>query len=65
VTDRRAAYERDGFLVIEGFLDGATYHALIERAGEIVRAFWLEAFSSFTTHEHASGSQVRSEGPEG
>jgi phytanoyl-CoA hydroxylase len=56
VTDRRAAYERDGFLVIEGFLDGATCDALIERAGEIVRAFRPETVSVFTTHEQTRRS---------
>jgi hypothetical protein len=35
VTDRRVAYERDGFLVVEGFFDHATCDALIERAGQV------------------------------
>ena len=56
MTDRRAAYERDGFLVIEGFLDGPTCDALIERAGEIVRTFRPETVSIFTTHEQTRRS---------
>src|SRR5678816_2691612 len=67
-TDRRSAYERDGFLVLEGFLDHASCDALIERAGEIVRAFRPEAYSIFTTREQTrrsddyflgSGDQIR------
>lgn len=68
MTDRRAAYERDGFLVLERFLDAASCDALIERAGEIVRAFRPETYSIFTTHDQArrsdayfleSGDQIR------
>jgi len=68
MTDPRAAYERDGFLVLERFLDDATCDALIERAGEIVRAFRPETISIFTTHEQTrrsdayfleSGDQIR------
>jgi phytanoyl-CoA hydroxylase len=56
VTDLRADFERDGFLVRERFLDHATCDALIERAGEIVRAFRPETISIFTTHEQARRS---------
>jgi phytanoyl-CoA hydroxylase len=67
-TDRRAAYERDGFLVLERFLDAASCDALVDRAGEIVRAFRPETISIFTTHEQTrrsddyfleSGDQIR------
>lgn len=56
MTERRAAFERDGFLVLEGFLSGAACDALIERAGEIVRAFRPETYSVFTTREQARRS---------
>ena len=68
MTDRRADYERDGFLVLERFLDDASCDALIERAGEIVRAFSPETYSIFTTREQTrrtddyfleSGDQIR------
>jgi phytanoyl-CoA hydroxylase len=68
VTDRRAAYERDGFLVVEGFFDHATCDALIERAGQIVRDFRPDTVSIFTTREQTrrsddyfleSGDQIR------
>jgi phytanoyl-CoA hydroxylase len=49
VTDLRR-YERDGFLVLEDFVEPAACDALIERAGEIVRAFQPERFSIFSTH---------------
>jgi phytanoyl-CoA hydroxylase len=54
--------------VCERFLDDASCDALIERAGEIVRAFRPETFSIFTTHEQTrrtddyfleSGDQIR------
>ncbi len=56
MTDRRADYERDGFLVLERFLDDESCDALIERAGEIVRAFQPETYSVFTTREQARRS---------
>ncbi len=34
-----ASFEDDGFLVLEGFVDPAACDALMERAGELVRAF--------------------------
>jgi len=56
VTDLRADFERDGLLVLERFLDDAACDALIERAGEIVRAFRPETVSIFTTHEQTRRS---------
>jgi phytanoyl-CoA hydroxylase len=50
---RRADYERDGFLVLEGFVDAAACDALIARAGELVRAFRPETVSIFSTREQA------------
>ncbi len=38
-TDQIAAFERDGVLVIERFVDAAACDALIARAGELVDAF--------------------------
>lgn len=38
-ADQRARYERDGFLVLEGFADPAACAALIARARELVDAF--------------------------
>ena len=58
MTDRRSAYERDGFLVLERFLDDASCDALVERAGEIVRAFRPETISIFTTHEQTRRSDA-------
>lgn len=68
MTGGRSEYERDGFLVVEDFLDGATCDALVERAGQIVRDFRPETYSIFTTHEQTrrsdayfldSGDQIR------
>jgi len=56
VTDPRAAYERDGFLVLERFLDDASCDALIERAGALARAFRPETYSIFTTREQTRRS---------
>lgn len=51
--DRRAAYDRDGFLVLPGFVDAAACDALIERAGAIVRAFEPAHVSIFSTRDQA------------
>jgi phytanoyl-CoA hydroxylase len=64
----RERFERDGYLVLERFLDAATCDALRTRAGEIVSAFRPDTVSIFTTREqtrHAddyflgSGDQIR------
>ena len=64
----RQDYERDGFLLLEGFVDHAACDALIERAGELVRAFRPDTVSIFSTHDQArtsdayflaSGDQIR------
>jgi phytanoyl-CoA hydroxylase len=68
VTSRRGAYERDGFLVVEGLFDASACDALIERAGQIVRDFRPDTVSIFTTREQTrrsddyflgSGDQIR------
>ena len=53
---RRQDYERDGFLVLEGFVEPAACDALIARAGELVRAFDPETVSVFSTHEQTRTS---------
>jgi phytanoyl-CoA hydroxylase len=64
----RQDYERDGFVVLEGFVDHAACDALIVRAGELVRAFRPDAVSIFSTRDQArtsddyflaSGDQIR------
>jgi phytanoyl-CoA hydroxylase len=47
----RRDYERDGFVVLEHFVEPAACDALIARAGELVGAFRPETLSIFTTHE--------------
>ncbi|MDI1429153.1 phytanoyl-CoA dioxygenase family protein [Polyangium sorediatum] len=66
---RRDAFERDGFLVLPGFVSAASCLALKRRAEELVDAFDPEAHRSiFSTHEQtrtsddyflASGDKVR------
>lgn len=68
MTDRATAFARDGFLVLPRFVDEAACDALMQRAGEIVRAFRPESYSIFTTREQVrrsdeyfleSGDQIR------
>jgi phytanoyl-CoA hydroxylase len=47
----RRDYERDGFLVLERFVEPAACDALVRRAGELVDAYRPETLSIFTTHE--------------
>ena len=54
--DPRRDYERDGFLVLPGFVDGAACDALIERAGELVSGFRPETVSIFSTHDQTRTS---------
>jgi phytanoyl-CoA hydroxylase len=54
--DPRLAYERDGFLVVERFVDPGTCDALIARAGELVRGFQPETMSIFSTRDQARSS---------
>jgi len=65
---RKERYERDGFLVLENFVDAAACDALRSRAAQIVAAFEPETLSIFTTHEQTrtsdeyflgSGDQIR------
>ncbi len=54
---RRAAYERDGFLILRDFVSTDACRALTKRAGEILRAFDPEAHRSiFTTREQTRKS---------
>jgi len=66
--DQRQAWERDGFLVLEGFVDQADCDALMARANEIVAEVDRDIRSVFTTIEQtrtsdewflASGDQTR------
>ncbi|MEJ7597893.1 MAG: phytanoyl-CoA dioxygenase family protein [Kofleriaceae bacterium] len=64
----RAAYERDGFLVLPDFVSRAACEELIERAAMLVRELDPGPISIFTTHEQTrrtddhflgSGDQIR------
>jgi phytanoyl-CoA hydroxylase len=64
----RQDYERDGFVVLDGFVEHAACDALIVRAGELVRAFRPDTVSIFSTRDQArtsdayflaSGDQIR------
>ena len=64
----RERYQRDGFLVLEGFVEPAACDALIARASELVRAFDPATRSIFSTRDQtrtaddyflASGDQIR------
>jgi phytanoyl-CoA hydroxylase len=64
----RERYERDGFLVLDRFVDPAACRDLIARADALVRGFRPETISVFTTREQtrtsddyflASGDQIR------
>jgi phytanoyl-CoA hydroxylase len=52
-VNQRADYDRDGFLVLEGFVDAAACEQLIARAAELVRGFRPETVSIFSTREQA------------
>jgi phytanoyl-CoA hydroxylase len=67
-VNRRQAYERDGFLVLERFVELAACDAVMARAAEIVAAFQPETMSIFSTRDQAravdayfleSGDQIR------
>jgi phytanoyl-CoA hydroxylase len=49
--DRRGAYERDGFLVLERMIESAACDALIARADELMRAVRPETVSVFSTRD--------------
>jgi phytanoyl-CoA hydroxylase len=64
----RQDYERDGFVILEGFVAAATCDALKARAEQIVAAFEPETVSIFSTQEQTrtsddyflgSGDQIR------
>ena len=51
-NSQKADFDRDGFLVIQGFADAAQCDALIARAGELVEAFDPDSVRSvFSTTE--------------
>ncbi len=51
------AFERDGFLVLEGFVKDEACDALRARAGDLVAGFDpAEAVSVFSTHEQTRTS---------
>jgi phytanoyl-CoA hydroxylase len=54
----RSDYERDGFVILEGFVGHAACDALIERAGELVAAFRPDTPSIFSTHEQTRTSDA-------
>src|SRR5205085_8023092 len=67
-NQQRAQYERDGFLVLEGFVSAADCAALRARAEELVESFDPSVVSIFSTHEQTrtrdeyfltSGDQIR------
>lgn len=68
LDDLRRRYERDGFVVLPGFVPGGECDALMTRADELLRDFRPETISIFTTREQTrrsdeyflgSGDQVR------
>lgn len=67
---QRAQYERDGFLVIDGFVDPASCDALMERAAALIEAFEPDddptVFSTLAPERHGrddyfleSGDKIR------
>ncbi len=61
----RAAFERDGVLVLEGFADRAVCKSLIDRAGELVDGFDPEAVQSVfssKTHAHSADTYFETSG---
>jgi phytanoyl-CoA hydroxylase len=57
-ADDRAAFARDGFLVVPGFLDAPTCAALADRARALVDAFDPTTVSIFSTKDQASTSDA-------
>jgi len=55
-VDPRRCYERDGFLVLERFVDPAACDALIARADELIRGFRPETISIFSTRAQTRSS---------
>src|SRR6266536_5035836 len=56
-AEQLATYERDGFLVLENFVDGDDCDALRTRAEELVRDFDPKGIVSiFSTHEQTRTS---------
>jgi phytanoyl-CoA hydroxylase len=52
-STRKRAYERDGFLVLERFVEPAACDALMARANELVHAFEPTSVSVFSTRDQA------------
>jgi phytanoyl-CoA hydroxylase len=57
-ADRRAALERDGYLVIEGLVGADTCAALVARADALIREAPPDVRSVFTTHEQRRRSDA-------
>jgi len=56
-TGQREAFERDGFLVVDDFVDAGACSRLMQRAGELVAGFDPDEHRSiFTTHEQTRAS---------
>jgi phytanoyl-CoA hydroxylase len=55
-ADRRAAWERDGFLVLEDFVAVDRCRELMERATEILAGIERDVVSVFSTHEQTRTS---------
>jgi phytanoyl-CoA hydroxylase len=67
-ADQRAAWDRDGYLVLEDFVAPERCQELIDRSGEIVAGIDADVVSVFSTHEQTrtsdewflgSGGEVR------
>jgi phytanoyl-CoA hydroxylase len=58
ILDLRTRYERDGFLVLEDFVDPADCESLVARAAELVGAFRPDTVSVFTTREQTRTSDA-------
>ena len=57
-ADDRAAFARDGYLVVPGFLDAPTCERLADRARALVDAFDPQTVSIFSTKDQASTSDA-------
>jgi phytanoyl-CoA hydroxylase len=57
-VDLRTRYERDGFLVLEGFVERSSCEGLLARAAELLAAFRPETVSIFTTREQTRTSDA-------
>ena len=58
MTNRAGLFERQGYLVLPGFVSAAACDALKARAEELVAGFQPETVSIFTTHEQTRTSDA-------